>query len=288
MKASFVIVNYNRKEELLVTIAKTKLIIKNQEADFEIIIVDNASNDESAAAVKALYNDVIVIENKVNTGAPAWNLGFAQAKGKYFIILDDDSHMESGLNEALDYLDNHSEVGVLALNIIGGAYNTNGWTNLSDTVGFIGCGAIWRKELYQKIGGYAEWIFLYTNEWDYGIRCLDAGYKLRYFQDCHIIHRTSSINRTNKRLKVFSVRNEMAIIYKYFDRDNRNKYIFRVFINNLKGVYGLGFPSVPWYFEALKEFFKLKKILTHTPVKKEVQEIYSKAYWSTQSIFKKF
>ncbi|RYE14643.1 MAG: glycosyltransferase family 2 protein, partial [Sphingobacteriaceae bacterium] len=93
MKASFVIANFNRKNEVLSTIAKTKELIQTDAANYEIIIVDNASTDGSSDAIKAVYKDVIVIENKVNTGGSARNLGFARATGEYLIMLDDDSNI---------------------------------------------------------------------------------------------------------------------------------------------------------------------------------------------------
>src|ERR1700712_1523234 len=159
MKASFVIVNYNRKNELLTTIEKTKELISNDPAQYEIVVVDNASADGSAAAVKATFPDVILIENPVNTGAPAWNLGFAKAKGDYFIIIDDDSHVESGLEEAIAYLDRNTNVGILALNVVSGPYTSDmwQWKDEQEIVGFIGCGAVLRRETYNKIGGYADW-----------------------------------------------------------------------------------------------------------------------------------
>jgi GT2 family glycosyltransferase len=282
MKASFVIVNYNRKDEVLLTITKTKDVIRDIPYDFEIVVVDNASVDGSVQAIQAQHPDVTLIANPVNTGAPAWNLGLAKAKGDYFIILDDDSHIEKGLKEALEYMDAHILVGVLALNIQGGAYETTKWINLEEKVGFIGCGAIVKRELYEKIGFYAEWIFLYSNEWEYGIRTLEAGYKLIYFENCVVRHRASVINRTSKRLIVFSVRNEMAIVYKYFSENIRSKYVRRVFINNLKGVVKYGFGSINWYYTALKEFNELKKTLPHTPAKKEVQNAYITKFWSTK------
>lgn len=282
MKASFVIVNYNRKDELLLTVSKTKDIIGSNFEDYEIIIVDNASVDGSATAIKNQHPDTILIENKINIGTPAWNIGFAKAKGKYFITLDDDSHIDSGLKESLSYLDQHHEVGVLALNIKGGAFQTKDWDNLSVHAGFIGCGAILRKEVYDKIGGYADWIFLYTHEYEYGIRCMEAGYKIVFFSNCHVTHRTSSINRTNKRLITFSVRNEMAIVYKYFNRKHRTLYLTRVFLNNLKGVHKYGIRSIPWYYWVLVEFFKLKKSLKQTPVKLEVEKFYRQEFWSTK------
>jgi len=39
------------------------------------------------------------------------------AKGRYMIVLDDDSHLESRLNEALAYLDINPQIGILALKI---------------------------------------------------------------------------------------------------------------------------------------------------------------------------
>ncbi|MDQ6812387.1 MAG: glycosyltransferase [Bacteroidota bacterium] len=279
IRASFVIVNYNRKDELLITITKTKDISKTAAGTFEIVVVDNASNDGSAEAVKAYHPDVVLIENKVNTGAPGWNLGFEKANGAYFIILDDDSHMESGLEDALEFLDVNPDVGVVACNIKGGMFGTSDWEDLGDTIGFIGCGAFFRKKVYDEIGGYADWIFLYNNEWDLGMRVLQAGYKLKYFAKCHVTHRASPLNRTTKRLKVFSIRNEMAVVYKYYNKDQRNLYLFRVYMNNLKEIKRLGLSSIPWFYEALKEFFKLIKTLPYTPVSKELERMYTKKYW---------
>ena len=253
---------------------------------YEVIVVDNASADNSVPAVKSSFPQVIVIERKINNGIAGWNDGFAHAQGEYFIVLDDDSNIESGLDEAIQYLDARPEVGILALNIKGGVFETFDRVHEQDLIGFIGCGAIIRKDLYRKIGGFAEWLFIYTHEWDYGIRCLDAGYKIKYFADCRVSHRTSSINRTSKRLLVYSIRNEMAIVYKFFNKDKRKLYLRRVFLNNLRGIYTTGFKSIPWYFEALKEFSKLKKNLKHTPVKKEVEEIYSKQFWATRPVYK--
>jgi GT2 family glycosyltransferase len=282
MKASFIIVNYNRKDELRTTITKTTELLNSNWEEYEVIVVDNASQDGSAIMVKSEFPFIRLIENKVNTGAPAWNVGFAIAKGEYFVILDDDSHVESGLDSALEYMGNNQDIGILALNITGGAFETGEWNNLSQYAGFIGCGAIIRREVYDKIGGYADWIFLYTNEYEYGIRCMEAGFKILYFADCTVNHRTSNINRSPERLVTYSVTNEMAIVYKYFNKKHRSLYLFRVFLNNLRCVSQHGLNSLPWYFSALKKFLKLKRQLVYTPVSAEVEDFYSKDFWSTR------
>jgi len=284
MKASFVIVNYNRKDELLLTLSKTRELIRESESDFEIVVVDNASTDNSAEEVKLKFSEVLLIQNEINAGAPAWNIGFEKAGGDYFIILDDDSHIEYGLDDALKFLDENEKVGILALNIVGGAYQTIEWADMSERAGFIGCGAIFRKSVYDKIGGYPEWMFLYSNEWDLGLRTLLSGYKIIHFKKCQVRHRASTVNRTSKRLIVFSVKHELALIYKYYSR-KRWKYLFRIFINNLKRVKGDGLIAASYVIKGGIKFLKMRKNIKCTPVPADVQNFFTKKFASTQSIF---
>ncbi|MGI8636041.1 MAG: glycosyltransferase family 2 protein, partial [Segetibacter sp.] len=253
---------------------------------FEIVVVDNGSADGSATSIKEKFSDVILIENTENTGAPAWNLGFAKAKGKYFIILDDDSHIDSGLEDAIHYLDTHADVGVLALNVITGPYTSEiyKWTDGQEIAGFIGCGAIVRRKLYEKIGGYADWIFLYGNEWEYCLRTMHAGYSARYFATCKVNHRASKINRTSKRLKVFCTQNEMAIVYRYFCK-KRGKYLMRMLINGLKCIKDEGLKPAYYTLLGALQFYKMRKQIPHTPVSETVQNFFAKSFYSTQPIF---
>lgn len=286
MRASFVIVNYNRKDELLFTIAKTKELIRGNFTDFEIIVVDNASTDGSANAVRSNFPEIDLIVNPQNTGAPAWNLGFAKARGEYFIILDDDSHIVSGLEEGLVHMDNNPTIGVLALNVVSGPYTKENfkWKDGDETIGFIGCGAILRKKTYDKVGGYADWMFLYVNDWEYGLRCLDAGYTVKFFENSVVEHRASAINRSSKRLRVFVAKHELGIVYKFFSR-NRTRYLVTVAVNHLKSI-RKGEFNLAWFnFLGLIEFLKMRKTLTYTPVSVEAQEKFAKIFLATQPVF---
>lgn len=285
MKGSFLILNYNRQKELLITIFRTKELIRNNELDFEIIVIDNASSDNSVADVKKSFPDITLIENQVNKGISGWNDGFEVAKGDYFIVLDDDSHMEGGLQEAIEYLEDNKEVGVLALNITGGSYETSEWKHLDEGIGFIGCGAIITRRIYEKIGGFADWVFVYGHEWEYGIRCIDAGYKIKYFKNSVVTHRTSKLNRTSKRLRVYTTRNELGLVYKHF-RSHRFKYLARVLINNLKLIKKEGLKITFYCFLGTVEFFKVRKHLVHTPVSKETQRFFVSIFWGTQPVLK--
>lgn len=285
MKVSFVLVNYNRRDELLNTLSRTKKIIGDA-TDYEIIVVDNASADGSVEEVQANFPDVILIQNKVNTGAPAWNLGFKKATGKYFVIIDDDSYVVSGLEDALNYMEENEDIGVLALNILSGPYTSKdwGWQEGQNLVGFIGCGAIYRKSVYDKIGGYADWMFLYVNEWDLGLRVLDAGYRVSFFSGCKVVHRTSHIHRSNKRLRVFCTKHEMSLVHKYCSTDKK-KYIWRIFLNHLKPIRGFHFKEVWYHLLGVKEFFKIKNSLTIQPVCQRTQNLFVESFEPTRPVF---
>jgi GT2 family glycosyltransferase len=281
---SAIILSYNRCAEVIYTIEQLTNNTAHVPFDFEIIVVDNNSHDDTVAQVSAKFPQVNLLRLFTNKGIAGWNEGFKVAKYKYMLVLDDDSHLESGLEEAVTYLEQHHDVGILALNIEGGSFETDLWEESKDLIGFIGCGAIIRKEVFEKIGGFAEWLMVYTHEWEYGIRCIEAGYRIRYFSGAKIIHRASKINRTSKRVRVYTTRNELAIVYKYF-KTHKAKYLFRVWVNNIKVFKAKGLLA--GYYSVLGglEFLKLRKHLPLKPVSEKTQNYFAKKYWSTQSIF---
>jgi GT2 family glycosyltransferase len=285
MKASFIILNYNRKDDLLFTLTKTVELLTEKSLNYEIIVVDNCSSDGSVSAVKSSFPGVVIVESEANIGVAGRNLGFAVAKGEYFITLDNDSYIQEGLTESLEYMDQNPQVGILALNVTTGPYLTEpfGWKEGQNILGFLACGAIMKRALYEKIGGYAEWIVVYADEWELSIRCLNAGFVIRYFRNSNVIHRASTINRSSKKTRILSTRNEMAIVYKYFIY-KRWKFILRMFLNNLKKAKSLGIKNA--YYDALGalEFIKFRKTLEYTPVTKEVQDFFIENYTNTYPV----
>jgi GT2 family glycosyltransferase len=289
---SVIILGYNRSSEVLITLDKVKGLKSSLPFDLEIIIVDNASVDDTSQQVKKLHPDVLLVTKPLNNGIAGWNSGFEVATQKYFLVLDDDSHPEYGIAEAVEYLELNPETGILALNITSGPYLTDewiwkdgkSWQHEQEILGFFGCGAIIRKETYNKIGGFAEWMQVYGHEWEYGIRCIDAGYNIRYFKHSSINHRASPVNRSLKRARIFGTRNDMAIIYKYFG-EQRWKYIFKVFLNNFKRIKHEGFMSAYYDVIGTIEFLKFRHQLEYTPVNKTTQRFFADNYMNTNAVF---
>lgn len=90
MDVSIILVNYKTKDLTLNCIKS--IYEKTTGVDFEIIVVDNNSQDGSAEAIEQEFQNVKVIYNKINVGfGAANNIAIKQAKGKYILCLNTDT-----------------------------------------------------------------------------------------------------------------------------------------------------------------------------------------------------
>lgn len=112
-EVSIIIVNYNVKELLLKCIGSVYQYCKTA---FEIILIDNNSTDDSIAAVKSKFPEIIFIENKFNAGFPkANNQGIIVAKGNYILLLNPDTELQNdSISELINYLSSHKNVSLIA------------------------------------------------------------------------------------------------------------------------------------------------------------------------------
>lgn len=126
---SIIIVNYNTKkltQECIAAIQKnTKGII------YEIIVVDNASTDGSAKALKK-QKDIKFIQNTKNKGfGYANNLGLKRAEGEFILFLNSDTKIKDNLlKEMLAWMKKHEKAGVTScslLNADGSLQGTGGY-----------------------------------------------------------------------------------------------------------------------------------------------------------------
>lgn len=89
MKLSIIIVNYNSGK--LTHSCLQSLKQHGLPAESEIIVIDNASRDDSVTWLKSDWPDITLIANDRNVGlAAAVNQGIAAAKGEYFLMLNPD------------------------------------------------------------------------------------------------------------------------------------------------------------------------------------------------------
>ncbi|MFI4883496.1 MAG: glycosyltransferase family 2 protein [Phycisphaerales bacterium JB064] len=168
---SIVIVAYNRKDALLRTL--THLSASEPMASAEIIVVDNASADGTAEAVREAFPTVRLIELSENTGVAAFNRGVEAATGNTVLILDDDSWPDAtALSLALELLSEREDVVGVALHPRHPNGGRSEWPfarrvhAACDAWPVMGCGNLVRKSAWQRVGGYCEPYFLYRNDTD--------------------------------------------------------------------------------------------------------------------------
>ncbi len=109
---SIVILSYNTSELLKKCLESIYLHLRG---NFEVIVVDNASKDESVKMVKDTFKKVRLIENPHNSGfAGGCNLGAASAKGEHILFLNSDAEVKDDpLPILLQTFNDHDNVAVV-------------------------------------------------------------------------------------------------------------------------------------------------------------------------------
>jgi len=116
---SIVLVTYNSK-----TIIK-KFLLQNQLQDYKnIIVVDNASRDETISIIKKIRPDVLVIQLKQNIGfGSAVNLGLASIKSDYALVINPDTFLSTSFFSDLHAgVLRNNKAGLIAPTIVTGNY----------------------------------------------------------------------------------------------------------------------------------------------------------------------
>ena len=117
---SVIIVNWNVRDELLACLDS----LRSQEpgVDMEVLVVDNASTDGSAEAVRQGFPAVRVIENRDNVGfARANNQALPGAAGRHFLFLNPDTIcQEDSIRYMVLFLDAHPEVAAVGPRLLNG------------------------------------------------------------------------------------------------------------------------------------------------------------------------
>ncbi len=116
---SILIVNWNTKE--LLRACLTSIFNHLPKDALEVIVVDNASRDDSSAMVASEFPSVRLVASTKNTGyAGGNNLAFSKAKGEWLLTLNPDTEfVDDSLDVALEVLQAHPKVGVLGVRQVG-------------------------------------------------------------------------------------------------------------------------------------------------------------------------
>jgi len=222
---SIVIVNYNVKYFLKQCIQS--IYNSDYHKPYEIIVVDNNSQDDSIEMLAEHFPDVKVIANKENVGfSKANNQGFDIAESKYVLILNPDTVIKEDTLSTCDERMQDDSVGAIGVKMLDGKgqylpeskrgfptpihalwkmiglsklfpnsafFNKYYLGHLSEnkehTIDVLTGAFLWtRKEILDRIGGFDEDYFMYGEDIEMSYQIKEAGYNLIYLPTTDIIH----------------------------------------------------------------------------------------------------
>ncbi len=209
---SIVIPNWNGKEYLDPCLTS---IYQQTYKNFEAIVIDNGSKDDSVDFLKTHYNTVKIIELPVNTGfSHAVNLGIKASMGEYIALINNDTVLDADwVKIMVETIEKHPETGSVACKMLmyndpsyldgaGDGYRRGGlpgrighrerdlgqFNKTRYVMGACGGAALYRKSALDKVGLFDEDYFAYLEDVDLGLRLQSAGYKCLYTPQAIIYH----------------------------------------------------------------------------------------------------
>jgi len=216
---SIIIVNYKVKEYIIPCI-ESIYTHTSKSLRYEILVIDNNSNDGSIDAIKSQFSEVKLYENTENIGfSKAVNQGVETATGKYLFILNPDTKLiEDSVSDLYAFLENHEAVAVVgpALVTESGIKQQSYWKEptLINTilsiyhldflnyrknyrneiegkivlVDAISGGAFFvRRDVFQNLNGYHPNLF-WMEDIDFCIKVRKLDDKIIYYPETKIIH----------------------------------------------------------------------------------------------------
>ena len=234
---SIITINYNGLKD---TCALIESIPFNDK--MEVIIVDNASDNNEAEQISSRFSYVKVVKSDQNLGfAGGNNLGIKASSGKYLFFINNDTYFENFNVQALiDRLNSDPSIGVVCPKIKFAwppqPIQFAGYTPLSkitirnQAIGFgeedhgqyetahptpyaHGAAMLIKREAIAKVGLMPECYFLYYEELDWSMMFTRAGYQIWYEPKCTIYHKESQATGQNSPLRTYFItRNRLRLV----------------------------------------------------------------------------
>jgi GT2 family glycosyltransferase len=254
IKAVVVIPNLNGGAELLEAVQS----LTQQTLQPRIIVVDNASTDNSVAELQKQFPEVELIQHTVNKGyAGGVNPGFRRAmelQAAYVAPFNDDAVADPKWLETLvNALDAHPHIGAAACKVLaadgkhldstGDYYTSWGlayprgrgevdhqqYDDQTDIFGASGAASLYRVAALQEVGLLDEDFFAYYEDVDLSFRLQLAGWKVLYVPQATVTHK---IGMTSSRIKGFTtyqtMKNLPLVAFKNVPRKYRRGVTWRL------------------------------------------------------------
>jgi GT2 family glycosyltransferase/glycosyltransferase involved in cell wall biosynthesis len=246
---SVVVVNYRRAEDTIECVQGLQRLDWSPEL-LEIIVVDNASGDQSVERIRGAAPTATVIASKENTGfAGGCNRGAAAAKGQYLAFINNDARPDPGwiaaavavlerdasvvcvASKVLDWEGDTLDFADAAASFYGHGFKTrvgdadDGEDAERDVLFAHGAAMVIDAEVFRDAGRFDDRYFMFFEDVDLGWRLWLLGYRVRYVPASIVFHRQhASMSEVGLwREHYLLERNALFTIYKNFNDHNLQK-----------------------------------------------------------------
>ena len=280
MDISVVIPNYNGEGLLKKNLSKVYEELKNyRSGNFEIIVVDDASSDDSVSFLKGLAKDynLKIVGNEKNLGfSPTVNKGVKIASGEVVILLNTDIYPETGfLDPLLSHFkedENVFAVGCLDKSIEGektvlrgrglGEWkrgflvHRRGEVDKTDTLWASGGSSAFKKVIWERLGGLNDLFApFYWEDIDISYRALKSGYKVIFEPKSVAIHEheKGAIHSkfSDDQVKVIAYKNQFIFVWENADSNLLLSHVLWLPYHKLKALMRLDWTFFLGFFNAL-------------------------------------
>jgi len=233
--------------------------------DLEIIIADDASDEDVKSKINTLYPEIKIITSSKQKGyVKLRNELFKNASSEFIFFLDDDSWFENkdSIKEAVNIFKKYPNAALLSFKIRLPDGNTipkgQPKKNIYETSSFIGAAHAIRKSFFKNKDIYDGDFFRQGEERDLAIRCLEAGHTILQVNGIVVYHAETAQERDHQFIHGYAFRNELFFYLKNFPT-----FLWPLFV--LKCILSHTLFSVrKWWVRSY--FFGLKRFIYEFPV----------------------
>jgi GT2 family glycosyltransferase len=200
---------------------------KVEDINYEVIVVDNASSDQSVEMIRKEFPDVRLIVNRENLGfGCANNQAMREALGRYFLLLNSDTVViDDSVQRLVSFMDSSPRIGIAGCKLLfedltlqgscsrfpsiklalledlmlykfmsrrlQGEVLLNGyWAHdrTRDVDAVWGAAMLVRRDVFRETEGFDERIFMYGEDLEWCMRVWDRGWRITFAHDCQIVH----------------------------------------------------------------------------------------------------
>lgn len=271
MKISVIIITYNRVED---TVQLLECLRKQTFNEFEIILVDNNSTDNTQEILSKYFHNIKYIRIPYNAGVPGGrNIGIANAIGDYLVFIDNDAEINPDFLKTVNStFKKEPKAGILAFRIINYySKNLDMTTWVWDTSflkneefkpvhKFVGAGFAIRRDIINQVGMLWDDLFFMHEEKDFCMRLLRTNYRVFYTPKIEVYHKVSPEKRyeSNERSFFYGIRNEFWVYIRNVPFYDALKHLIYLVITAL--LYSIKRKSFGYYMKGVAEgIFSSKK-----------------------------